>query len=74
MDVLNVSRKLSLVLPAAAAFALLLTTAFSLRTATATPQYAAQTKLACAACHANPAGGGALTARGKKFQDNGHKL
>jgi hypothetical protein len=74
MKVLNTSRKLWLALLPAAAIALLLMAAFSQRTATATPAYAAQTKLACGACHANPAGGGALTARGKKFQDNGHKL
>jgi len=44
------------------------------RLATATPAYAGQTKKACGFCHANPAGGGALTAAGKKFQENGHKL
>ena len=44
------------------------------RPAAATPAYAAQTKLGCGSCHTNPAGGGALSARGKKFQANGHKL
>ena len=44
------------------------------RPAEATPAYAAQTKLGCGSCHTNPAGGGALSARGKKFQANGHKL
>ena len=34
--------------------------------ATATPAYAAQTKLACGRCHASPAGGGALS----KFWQN----
>jgi len=42
--------------------------------AKATAAYAGQTKKACGYCHANPAGGGALTAAGKKFQSNGHKL
>jgi len=42
--------------------------------AEATPAYAAQTKLGCGSCHSNPAGGGNLTARGRKFQANGHKL
>ena len=42
--------------------------------ATATPAYAAQTKLACGRCHASPAGGGSLTNFGKDFAANGHKL
>ena len=42
--------------------------------ATATPAYAAQTKLACGRCHASPAGGGSLTNFGKNFAANGHKL
>jgi len=42
--------------------------------ATATPAYAAQTKLACGRCHASPAGGGSLTNFGKAFAANGHKL
>ena len=42
--------------------------------ATATPAYAAQTKLACGRCHASPAGGGSLTGFGKAFAANGHKL
>ncbi len=44
------------------------------REAAATPAYAQQTKLACGACHVNPAGGGKLTPSGMKFQANGHKL
>jgi len=44
------------------------------RSAVAIPQYSAQSKLACGACHTNPSGGRALTNRGKKFQANGHKL
>ena len=74
MNVRNISSKLALALIPAAAIALLSVTAFTPRPATATPAYAAQTKLACGGCHANPAGGGALNDRGKKFQANGHKL
>jgi len=44
------------------------------RSAQATADYAAQTKLACGRCHVNPAGGGPRTAFGKKFEENGHKL
>jgi len=44
------------------------------RLASATPQFAGQTKKACNYCHANPAGGGALTDAGKKFKANGNKL
>jgi len=74
MNVRNISSKLALALIPAAAIALLSVAAFAPRPAAATPAYAAQTKLACGGCHANPAGGGALTDRGKKFQANGHKL
>jgi hypothetical protein len=73
MNVLNTSSKLALALVPAAAIALLSVAAFAPRPATATPAYAAQTKLGCGSCHTNPAGGGGLTARGKKFQANGHK-
>jgi hypothetical protein len=34
----------------------------------AKPEFAAQTGKACGACHANPAGGGKLTAAGEKFK------
>ena len=44
------------------------------RQAQATPQYAAQTHLACGRCHVNPAGGGPRTKFGKVFAANGHKL
>jgi hypothetical protein len=73
MKALKISGKLTLALVPAAAIALILTT-FAQRPATATPAYAGQTKLACGACHANPAGGGALTSKGKAFQAKGHKL
>jgi len=74
MNFLNTSSKLALALIPAAAFALLAAATFTPRPAAATPAYAGQTKLGCGACHANPAGGGALTSKGKKFQANGHKL
>jgi mono/diheme cytochrome c family protein len=73
MKALSTSIKLALALLPAAALAVAFT-AIAQRAATATPAYAAQTKLACGGCHANPAGGGALNDRGKKFQANGHKL
>ena len=40
----------------------------------ALPAYAQQTKLACGRCHVNAAGGGALTAFGKAYAANGHKV
>ena len=42
--------------------------------ASAKPQFAAQTGLACGQCHVNPAGGGKLKSFGKKFKANGFKL
>ena len=65
---------LTAILGGFAAAALLTTVTLAPRQAAATPAYAAKTKLACGGCHANPAGGGALNDRGKKFQANGHKL
>jgi hypothetical protein len=41
--------------------------------ANAKPEFAAQTGKACGACHANPGGGGKLTAAGEKFKANGFK-
>jgi hypothetical protein len=66
--------KLALAFIPAIAVAAIFTAALSQRPASATPAYASQTKLGCGSCHTNPSGGGALTARGKKFQANGHKL
>ena len=40
----------------------------------ALPAYAQQTKLACGRCHVSAGGGGALTAFGKAFAANGHKI
>jgi mono/diheme cytochrome c family protein len=42
--------------------------------ASATPAYASQTGRACGACHVSKSGGGALTAFGKSFAANGHKV
>ncbi len=59
---------------AAAVAALFAAVTFAPRPATATPQYAAQTKRPCAQCHVNPAGGGALKPFGEKFKENGHQV
>jgi hypothetical protein len=59
---------------ATAAGALVAAIALSPRPAVAKPEYAAQTKLGCASCHVNPAGGGALKPLGAKFKANGYKL
>lgn len=37
-------------------------------TAVAKPEYSQKTGKACGACHANPAGGGKLTAAGEKYK------
>lgn len=42
--------------------------------ASALPQYAQQTGLACGKCHVDPNGGGTRTAFGNAFKANGHKL
>ena len=39
-----------------------------LRSANAKPEFAAATGKPCGACHANPAGGGKLTAAGEKYK------
>ena len=44
------------------------------RSASALPNYAQQTGLACGRCHVSPAGGGKLTGFGAAFQANGHKV
>ena len=44
------------------------------RTASAKPEFAAQTGLPCGQCHVNPAGGGKLKSFGQKFKANGYKL
>ena len=42
--------------------------AFVTKMAQAKPEFAAQTKKPCTACHVNPAGGGQLTAEGENFK------
>ena len=50
-------------------------TAFAVpRPADALPAYASKPSLACGRCHVSAAGGGALTAFGKAFAANGHKV
>lgn len=51
-----------------AAAVIMLASAIATTPASAKPEYAAQTGKACGACHANPAGGGKLTAAGEKFK------
>ena len=42
--------------------------------AMAKPEFAAQTKKPCGACHQNPSGSGPLKPLGEKFKKNGYKL
>jgi hypothetical protein len=58
----------------AAAFIVGLAVFVAPQPAGALPAYAQQTKLACGRCHVNAAGGGTLTAFGKAFAANGHKV
>jgi hypothetical protein len=44
------------------------------QSASAKPEFAAQTGKPCGFCHQNPAGGGALKPTGEKFKANGFKL
>jgi hypothetical protein len=44
------------------------------QSASAKPEFAAQTGKPCGACHVNPAGGGKNTAFGEKFKANGFKI
>jgi hypothetical protein len=44
------------------------------RPASALPAYAQQTGLSCGRCHVNPSGVGPITAFGKAFAANGHKV
>jgi len=74
MEILKTPSKLATALLSAGAVVALVVTVGVMRPASATPAYTAQTKLACGACHTNPKGGGPLTAKGAKFQANGHKM
>jgi len=51
-----------------------LVTFISPTSASAKPEFAAQTGKACGACHQNPGGGGALKPLGEKFKANGNKM
>jgi len=74
MEILKTPSKLATALLSAGAVAALIFTVGVTRPASATPGYAAQTKLACGACHVSKSGGGPLTSKGSKFQANGHKM
>jgi hypothetical protein len=50
------------------------TVLFMPTSASAKPEFAAQTGKACGACHTNPSGGGALKPLGQKFKANGNKM
>jgi hypothetical protein len=64
---MDMNRRIKLVAGVAAALVLLL----AMPKAWAHPEFARQTKAACATCHANPAGGVELTAAGTAFKADG---
>jgi hypothetical protein len=66
--------KTLLALVCAAVIALTGTLMLALSGARAKPQYAEQTGLPCARCHAGPGGSGGLKPFGQKFRNNGHRL
>jgi hypothetical protein len=73
MEGIAMSFKSSLIGMGSALGAILVATAIIGSTASpvaAKPEFAAQTGKACGACHANPAGGGKLTAAGEKYKAN----
>ena len=75
MEILKTSSRLTTLILSAAGVAVFFATAtFAPRPAAAKPEFTAQTKLPCANCHVNPAGGGALKPFGQKFKDNGFKV
>ena len=51
-----------------------LVTFISPTSASAKPEFAAQTGKPCGTCHTNPSGGGALKPFGEKFKANGNKM
>jgi hypothetical protein len=73
---MQVHAKKAVVFVCGTAAAILIAGAMSLtvsQPANAKPEFAAQTGKPCGACHANPAGGGKLTAAGEKFKAGGFK-
>jgi len=66
---LHVAAGFCVVLLAGASIALVMPTS-----ASAKPEFAAQTGKPCGTCHQNAAGGGALKPFGEKFKANGNKL
>ena len=73
---MQVHAKKAVIFVSGIAAALLIACAMSLtvsQQANAKPEFAAQTGKPCGACHANPAGGGKLTAAGEKFKAGGFK-
>lgn len=73
---MQVHAKKAVVLVSGIAAAILIAGALSLtvsQQANAKPEFAAQTGKPCGACHANPSGGGKLTAAGEKFKAGGFK-
>ena len=65
MSIANSRRALALM--ALAGVVILMVGLFGATTTSALPDYATKTGQACGVCHVNPAGGGALTARGTAF-------
>jgi hypothetical protein len=71
MKGIAMSSKLSMLGAGSAVAAIMLATAIvgsTVSPVAAKPEFAAQTGKACGACHANPSGGGKLTAAGEKFK------
>ena len=71
MKGIAMSSKSSLLGVGSAVAAIMLATAIvgsTVSPVAAKPEFAAQTGKACGACHANPSGGGKLTAAGEKFK------
>jgi hypothetical protein len=71
MKGIAMSSKLSMLGVGSAVAAIMLATAIvgsTVSPVAAKPEFAAQTGKACGACHANPSGGGKLTAAGEKFK------
>ena len=74
MNILTTSSKLTTLLVPATAIAVLAAATLVPRSASAKPEFTAQTKLPCGQCHVNPAGGPVLKPFGQQFKDNGNKV